>query len=115
MNKFTELISTNGNDVLKRRAESIATNAKIAQQNLLNGFKQRESELKLKIINLTDLAPDSTDSLRPGDKDWNPNQWVEDLQDAKQELYSVQIAIKLAQETYDEYFTEKQPDNTTAN
>ena len=107
MNKFTTLISSNSSETLKRRAATIAQNAEVAQQNLLNNLKQKKIEIDLKIADLTDLAPDSTESLRPGNKDWDAKVWVAELQQAKQDKYSIEIQLKLAQETYDEYFTEK--------
>lgn len=106
MKKFQKLISLNTNEALVRRAESITTGAEIAQQNLVNSLKQQKIEIELKIANLTDLAPENTTSLRPGGKDWDAVLWVTDLQKAKQDLYTIEIQLKLAQETYDEYFTE---------
>lgn len=106
MNKFVTLISSNGNEALKRRAATIAQNAEVAQQNLVNNLKQRKIEIDLKIADLTDLAPDSSVSLRPGNKDWDAKKWVADLQQAKQDRYSVEIQLKLAEETYNEYFRE---------
>lgn len=106
MKKFQQLISSNSNEALVRRAESITTGAEIAQQNLVNNLKQKKIEIELKIANLTDLAPEDTTSLRPGSKDWDAQKWVSDLQNAKQELYMVNMQLKLAEETYDEYFKE---------
>ena len=111
MNKFQKLISSEGDKTLLRRAGSLATSAEIAQQNLVNELKQQKVSLELKITSLTDLAPESRDSLRPGDKDWDAKQWVKDLQDTKQALYMLEIQLKLAQETYDEYFKEIKSDN----
>ena len=107
-NKFAQLIASNPDQTLQRRAEVIATSAEIAQQNIVNALKQKKTDLELKITNLTDFAPESKDSLRPGGKDWNPKQWAADLQNAKQELYHVNIQLNIAQETYDEYFKEEQ-------
>ena len=107
MNKFTKLISNTGNDTLTRRAENIAQTAEIAQQNLVNKLKQKKAEISLHIENLTDLAPENTDSLRPGSKDWSPETWVAQLQEAKEEKYVIEIQLKRAQETFDEYFGEK--------
>lgn len=104
MKKFQKLISSNNNEALIRRAESITTGAEIAQQNLVNSLKQKKIEIELKIANLTDLAPEDTTSLRPGSKDWDAQKWVSDLQSAKQDLYMLEIQLKLAEETYDEYF-----------
>ena len=106
MNKFIKLINSNGNEVLTRRAESIASDAEIAQQNLVNTYKQKINQLTRKIADLTDLAPDTMDSLRPGGKDWCAQNWATELQTAKQDLYTAQISLKLAEETYNEYFTD---------
>lgn len=106
MNKFEELISNNGSGTLARRSKSIATSAQIAQQNLVNKLKEAKCELELKITSLTDLAPESSDSLRPGSKDWDAKDWVIQLQEAKQDLYNVEIQLKLAEDTYKEYFEE---------
>ena len=109
MNKFTQLITEGADKTLQRRAEAVATAAEIAQQSLVNKLKLEKSNLELKITNLTDLAPDSKDSLRPCDSKWDANKWVTDLQKAKQDLYSVKIQLSIAEETYNEFFRE---DNT---
>lgn len=106
MNKFIQLISEGADKILQRRAEAVATAAEIAQQSLVNKLKLEKSNLELKITNLTDLAPDSKDSLRPCDSKWNANTWVTDLQKAKQDLYNVTIQLKIAEDTYKEYFSE---------
>lgn len=106
-NKFTQLIAANSDQTLQRRAEAIATSAEIAQQNIVNALKQKKTDLALKITNLTDFAPESKDSLRPGSKDWNAQQWAMDLQHAKEELHMVEIQLKIAEETYNEYFKEQ--------
>lgn len=107
MKEFQRLISDNTSASLKRRAAQLATSAEIAQQNLVNALKQERTNIELRIASLTDLAPDSTDSLRVGSKDWDAVKWVKELQKAKQELYNVNIQLKLALETFDEYFTEE--------
>ena len=107
MNKFTKLITEGADKTLQRRAEAVSTVAEIAQQNLVNKLKLEKSNLELKITNLTDLAPDSKDSLRPCDTNWNANTWVTDLQKAKQDLYNVTIQLDIAQKTYDEFFREE--------
>lgn len=103
-NKFIKLISNNGSQTLVRRAETLATAAEIAQQNIINTLKQEKSALQMKIMNLTDFAPETTDSLRPGDKDWDAKQWAVELQKTKQDLYYVDIQLSIAEGTYDEYF-----------
>ena len=107
MNKFTKIITEGADKTLQRRAEAVSTAAEIAQQNLVNKLKLEKSNLELKITNLTDLAPDSKDSLRP----WGPNgkavTWVTELQRVKQDLYNVTIQLEIAQKTYVEFFKEE--------
>jgi lambda repressor-like predicted transcriptional regulator len=103
-NKFVEMISANGNDVLKRRAGSLATSAEIAQQTIVNQLKNKIASEELILADLMDLAPESSESLRPGSKGWDPNKWAEQIQTTKQNLYQLKIQLRLAEETYKEYF-----------
>jgi flagellar hook-length control protein FliK len=106
-NKFIKLISDNGNGTLIR-AETISTAAEVAQQNIVNQLKQQKSQLEMKVINLTDFAPETTDSLRPGDKDWDAAKWAKELQETKEQLYDINIQLKIAEDTYNEFFKEIQ-------
>ena len=106
MNKFIELISNTTDATLKRRATTIATSAQIEQENLINTLKAKKVELDLKVATLTDLAPESTDSLRPGGKDWDAKEWVKELQAAKQEQYFLDIQLQIAESTHKEFFTD---------
>lgn len=105
MNKFQTLLADNSSATLKRRASSIATQAEIAQQSIVNELKQKQSELQLKLDSLTDFSPSTTDSLQPNCENWNPSEWAKNLQRTKWELHLVTEQLKLAQETYKEYFT----------
>ncbi len=107
-NKFIKLISDNGNGTLIRRAETISTAAEVAQQNIVNQLKQQKSQLEMKVINLTDFAPETTDSLRPGDKDWDAAKWAKELQETKEQLYDINIQLNIAEDTYNEFFKEIQ-------
>ena len=107
MNKFQKLIADSSSNTLKSRAGSISTQAEIAQQTIVNQLKSKVSELELKVENLTDFAPNSTYSLRPGTENWNPSEWATELQRTKWELYLAKQQLRLAEETYSEYFKEE--------
>lgn len=111
MNKFTKLISDNSSATLKRRAGQVSTQAEISQQTIINTLKTKVTELELKMDNLVDFAPSSTDSLRIGSKDWKPTEWAEELQRTKWEHYLAKKQLEIAQETWDEFF--KDEDNKT--
>lgn len=104
VNKFTQLISDNGDSVLKRRAGNLATTAEIAQQTLINDLKNKKATLELQLANLTDLAPNNKLDLTPSSESWDPNKWVTEVQNTKQQLYNLDIKLQLAEETYNEFF-----------
>ena len=104
LNKFNKTISDNGDSVLKRRAGNLATTAEIAQQTLINDLKNKKATLELQLANLTDLAPNNKLDLTPSSENWDPNKWVTEVQNIKQQLYNLGIQLQLAQATYDEFF-----------
>lgn len=106
MNKFLKEISCNTNATLQKRATTYEQTAKIAYQTIINNLIEEKSSLELKIADLTDLAPDTKDSLRPGSKDWDPKKWAKELQETKEKLYMLNISLKIAQDTFNEYFLE---------
>ena len=107
MNRFEEIVGNNSNAVLARRATHLADTAKLSQESLMNTLKTKKAELEGRIINLTDLAPTSKDSLAPRVVDFNAKNWIEELQNLKLQLYDLEVSIKLANETYSEYFVDK--------
>ncbi len=107
MNKFESIVGNNSNAVLARRAGNLAKTARLSQQSLVNTLEAKKADIEGKIINLTDLAPTSRDSLAPGVQDFNAKQWVEKLQALKLEMYDLDISIKMAKETFAEYFEDK--------
>lgn len=104
LNKFTQTISDNGDNILKRRAVNLATTAEIAQQTLINDLKNKKANLELQLANLTDLAPNNKLDLTPSSENWDPNKWVTEVQNIKQQLYNLGIQLQLSQATYDEFF-----------
>ena len=104
MGKFLQMMSQNDSNALKARASQIDTQARIAQEEIIHKLKIEKTNVEMKIQGLTDFASDTTDSLRPGVKGWNPNQWAADLQEAKTRLYTIGVELKIAQKTFDEFF-----------
>lgn len=108
MNKFKKLLSQGNDGIYERRVDALATQAEIAQQAIVNKLKQEKSKLEIELINLTDLSPETSDSLRPGSKNWNAQEWAKNIQRVKQELHTIGIQLDLAEETYKEYFGEEE-------
>jgi hypothetical protein len=106
MGKFLKMMSQNDSKTLQARAAVINTQAELQQKNLINALKQKKAEMELKIQSLTDFAPDNTQSLRPGTAGWEPKKWVTDLQNAKVTLAEIELQLKIAEDTYEDFFGE---------
>jgi len=98
------MMSQNDSKALQARASQINVQAKIAQQAIVQNLKNEIANVEIEIQNLTDFAPDTTQSLRPGVKGWQPTKWASDLQDAKTRLYELNIELKIAEATEKEFF-----------
>ncbi len=106
MNKFLELISAGKEKIYEQRAKSLARQAEGEQKKLINNLESKLEEKNLQICDLTDLGPESNTSLRPGKPGWSAAEWVDQLQTAKCEKKEIEEQLKIAKETYKEYFSE---------
>ena len=102
MTKFSSLLTSS--DALNRRASQLEESAKLAQESLINQLKNEKAQLNLQIAAHMDLAPDSTTSTKPGTDNWNASSWVQTLQQYKEKIYSLDVALKIAEDTYSELF-----------
>ena len=110
MGKFLQMMSQNDSKALVARASQINVQAKIAQQAIVQNLKNDIANVEIEIQNLTDFAPDTTQSLRPGVKGWQPTKWASDLQEAKTRLYELNIELKIAEATEKEFFGDEDTD-----
>lgn len=106
MGKFLQMMSQNDSKALVARASQIDVQARIAQETVIQNLKNEIAQTEIEIQNLTDFAPETTQSLRPGVKGWNAAKWATDLQAAKIKLYELNVELKVAKETFDEFFGE---------
>lgn len=110
MGKFLNTISSANSATLRNRAAQLNTQAKIAQEAIIADLRNRKALLEVKIQDLTDLAPDTTDSLRPSVRDWNPKKWASELQDVKVQLYELNVNLEIAENTLEEFFGDDDTD-----
>lgn len=114
MNKFLKMMSQNDSRALQARAGQINTTGEIAQKSLIQALENKKAKLEIAIQDLTDFAPDTTQSLRPGCKNWDPEKWAKDLHNLKVELYGIELELKIAEDTYDEFFGSEDEHTTAA-
>lgn len=110
MGKFLDMMSSSSSQTLKNRAQQLNTQASIAQKAVVAKLKADKSKLEIEIQDLTDFAPDTTDSLRPGVKNWNPTEWANKLQQCKVRLYEISVELEIAEATQEEFFEDDAAD-----
>lgn len=108
--KFSTTLSASNKDIKSARAEMLSEEVALEVSTFVQGLKKEKLSLRNKVTRLTDLAPDSKDSLRPASKDFNPTAWVQELHQAKMDLKLKDIELKEAQEIEKEWFTESDED-----
>lgn len=104
--KFQTILASTGTAVLDRRAANILKTTKAAMTNKLNSLYSKRDTLESKILDLTDLSVETKDSLRPGDKNFNADQWVDTLCKYTLEMELLEQEIEVVESVQAEYFNE---------
>lgn len=102
-NKFIRSIAGSVEGIKLQRVTVLATQAALAQDDLISNLKRSLASLDLQLTQLTDLAPDSADSLRPGNG-FDPVGWVKGVQSLKVAKHELSKQLALAEETQAEWF-----------
>jgi len=84
--KFAKVLSRSGQSLLAARARGIANTVKQEQEALIADSKRKAQGIINELTNLMDLSINSTTSLSPVSKDFNPKRFVEEIQNKKSEL-----------------------------
>lgn len=106
MSKFVNNLVKDAKGIKEQRAIILANAAKNAQEDLTRNLQRELDILKEKMLNLEDMSPDNTYSLRPGGKDFDPTRWVTEVQKTKVAILNKTIELKVANETTAEWFAE---------
>jgi hypothetical protein len=112
MSKFAKLLSQDSKSTLSQRAQILAEEAVAEVEDFINKIKKEKRELTNQILNLTDLAPENTYSLRPGSKEFKAKEWVAELHQCRMDLALKEIELKEAQAIYDEWFGDAKTEDT---
>lgn len=106
MNKFIQTIAGTAEGIKLRRAENTANAVKLAQESLINDKSKLVQSLDAQLTSLLDIGPDSADSLRPVERNFNAEAWVSQVQEVKFSLKRAQESLDIAKATYAEWFAE---------
>ncbi len=105
-NKFAQNLAKSNESIKEARAAMIAEDASAAQEQILLKLKQEKRDMERELMSLSDMYPDSELSLKVTKSEFNPQAWVKRVQDLKVSILNKSVEVKLAQDTYDEWFKE---------
>lgn len=103
-NKFINNLTSSSEAIKGQRANLISANAQASQEELLRKLNQEKRDLEMKKMALSDIYPDSELSLLVTKSDFDAARWSRDYQQIGVQLLNKQVEIKIAQDTYDEWF-----------
>lgn len=106
MNKFITAIAGTAEGIKRSRAEAAATQAKLAQESLINELSKTVNVLEAALVNTLDIGPDTSDSLRPVGPNFDATAWVQEVHSLKTSIADAKEKLAIAQETHTEWFSE---------
>lgn len=110
VSKFEKQMRMSSDKIRGQRAKFVAEDAKEAQTELVNNIKKRKRNLERELMQLEDTHRDSKLSLNVVNDRFDAHNWVEDIQCVKIQLANVEIELKIAEGTTNEWFVEKEWD-----
>ena len=105
-NKFITTLSASDSTIKTTRASLLAQEAKIEASTLVQNLERDMLVLEGKIASLTDLAPETTYSLKPGGENFDAAKWVKELHETKMKVKLKEIALNEARAIVEEWFGE---------
>lgn len=104
MNKFITTLTASNKSIKEARAKMISEDAVDAQQELVRELKKEKRELERRLMQLSDMSPDSELSLKVVKDTFKATDWVKEIQTIKVELANKTVELQLAEETFSEWF-----------
>ena len=107
MSRFISQIAASNGDIKQTRAKGLAASAELEATTLVQNLTREVLRLEAKIEDLSDLAPDTTHSLKLGGDNFNPAQWVKDMHETEMELMLKNVELTSAKKLYAKWFVDK--------
>ena len=105
--KFKSELSKSNKSIKAQRANMVAEDAKFAQEEILRNLQAQKRELEKQLIMCSDMSPDSELSLKVVKDDFDAKLWATSIQRIKVDLANKEVEMQLAQDTYDEWFSDE--------
>jgi hypothetical protein len=101
--KFASVLAAGDDQVKAQRSQNLSDQVLIEATSLTAKLTKELLHIEAEINKLTDLAPESKDSLRPGGTDFNPAAWVQKMHELRLDRREKQIELDEAQSLQKEW------------
>jgi len=106
MGKFFNSIAQNTDGIRSERALLLSKETADQQQDLVRELQKKVRDLEHSIIKLTDIAPETNVSTLASKLDFNPQEWVRQLQKFKVDKQILEEELAIALETQKVWFSD---------
>lgn len=110
MNKFKEILTNTGDNLIRKRAENVSNETKEVFEDEKRAIEKRIRTIKNEIISMEDLSVRSTQSLIVGEN-LNTKDWVKKRIDYALELRDLNVELETVNKLIKEYFDDSEPVN----
>ena len=105
--KFEKNLRKTNKEILDSRAKIICEEAEASMDKLVKSLETEYRKLKRQVMNLEDLAPDTSFSLNPVKGEFDADKWANNLVNVKLDMAISEQKLSIAKNAYDEYFSEE--------
>ena len=107
MTKFKENLIKSNSEIKEMRAEALSVQAERAKRKIVENYEDKIIDIDTKISRLNDLSPKTKTDLAYRE-DFDANAWAEEMQSLLENKSVFEIKLKLAKESYEEWFGGKE-------
>lgn len=102
--QFQSMLEKSHKEIRGQRASLLSKDAERKMRKQVESKEEKVEDLEMKVLNLSDLSPDSTTTLKVTKSGFDAKSWAEQLIETKVELHLAKKELEIAQETYDSFF-----------
>jgi len=107
MSKFKENLVKSNSDIKEMRADALALQAERAKRRIVEKLEDEIIDIDTQISRLNDLSPKNKTDLAYRE-DFNAENWASTLQQLLEKKQVTAIKLKIAEESYEEWFGGKE-------
>lgn len=101
---FQSMLEKSHKEIRGQRASLLSKDAERKMRKVVEAKEEQVEDLEMKVLNLSDLGPDSTTTLKVTKSGFDAKSWAEQLIETKTQLQIATQELKIAEETYNEFF-----------